>query len=214
MAKVKKDTRIRGYKDIKGKIKPWLENKIASARKVSKPRAARAIGRFGAPAGVALLALIVLYSLTLPKNRFQLAKERLIKNPNDLEAHLILAEEYLNNNKIEEAEKELLLAQRNYEFGIMNSKPRSQVLGGESSLRWEELWQRKKEANPEDIRKLIQFWEKILSERGNYRDGCLQLAFLHYKLFENKKAKEHLERALELDPNFQPARELERILGD
>ena len=79
--------------------KPWLENKILAIRRTTKPLAARAVGRYGAPAGVALLVIITIYSLFAPKDQFQLAKERILKNPNDLEAHLILAEEFLKNNQ-------------------------------------------------------------------------------------------------------------------
>jgi tetratricopeptide (TPR) repeat protein len=192
--------------------KSWLENRMATARKVSEHRAAKAIARFGAPAGVALLAFLVIYSLFLSKNPFQLAKEQLLKNPNDFEAHLILAEEYLSNNQVEEAERELLLAQ-GIEFGIRDQELEIRVLGEESSSRWEELWQRKIEAKPEDIRQLIAYWEEIISEKPNYRDGYLQLAILNYKLFENEKAKEYLERALELDPNFETTKELKKVLG-
>lgn len=197
MAKVKKD--------IRSKFKPWLENKIASARKLSKHRAARAAARFGAPAGVALLFLIFLYSLFLPKDKFQLAKERLVKNPNDFEAHLILAEEYLVNNQIEEAEEELV--------AVSSIQPsidsKQQVLGLSSRLGG--LWLRWQEKKPEEVEKLITEWEEIISEKPDYRDGYLQLALLHYKLFENEKAKECLQKAIELDPNFEPTREMEKL---
>lgn len=171
MAKVKKD--------IRGKVGSWLENN-------------------GPLAGVALIILLVSLSLFLPKDRFQQAKERLVRNPNDFEAHLILAEKYLNNNQLEKAEKELLLAQK--------IQP--------SSYQVTQLWQRMKESNPEDIKELIKGWEQIVSEKPDYRDAYLQLALFHYKLYENEKAKDYLQKALELDPNFEPAKEMEKILKD
>ena len=186
----------------------WLENKIASARKLSKHRAAKAAARFGAPAGVALLAFFVIYSLLLPKNRFQLAKERLVRDPNDFEAHLILVEEYLINNQIEEAERELIAVSSIQPVAGSNQ----QVLGLSSRL--DELWLRWQEKKPEEVEKLITEWEEIISEKPDYRDGYLQLALLHYQLYENKRAKEYLQKALELDPNFEAAREMEKILSD
>jgi tetratricopeptide (TPR) repeat protein len=212
MAKVKKDTRILRYKEIPRKIKSWLENKSATVRKVAKHPAARTVARFGGPAGVTFLAFLVISFFFLPKDKFQLAKERLIKNPNDFEAHLILAEEYLENNQIEEAEKELLLAQENYKSQTITDELASQVLGDESGLKWKALWQKKQTVKPEDLRELIKRWEEIVAEKPDYRDGYLQLAFLHYKLFENEKVKEYLEKALAIDPNFEVTRELEKLL--
>jgi tetratricopeptide (TPR) repeat protein len=180
-----------------GKVKLWLGNKTATARKVAEHPAARTAARFSAPAGVAFLAFLIISSFFLTKDKFQLAKEQLIKNPNDFEAHLILAEEYLKNNQVEEAEKELLLAQGNTD---------------KSDLKWKALWQKKQTLKPEDLQDLIKKWEKIVTEKPDYRDGYLQLAFLHYKLFENKKAKEYLAKALAIDPNFEAARELEKLL--
>lgn len=150
--------------------------------------------KYGAPTGVVLVILLIALSFFLPKNQFQQAKERLVRNPKDFEAHLMLAEEYLKNNQLDEAEKELLLAEKN--------------------LQSNQLWQKKMESSPEEIRILIGGWEKIVAEKPNYRDGYLKLALLYYKLYENEKAREYLQKALELDPNFKPARKLEKILSD
>lgn len=208
MAKINQKGKKPKDQALKNKVQPWLENKTIVVRKLAKHRAARAIGRFGAPAGVALMAFLIFYSLFLPKNRFQLAKERLVKNPRDFEAHLVLAEEYLKNSQVEQAEKELLLAQNSFQAKTTFNQENSLVLGEESNLKWEELWQRKIQTNPEDIKKLIIYWEKIVAEKENYRDAYLQLALLHYQLFENEKAQEYLNQALELDPNFEPAQKI------
>lgn len=208
MAKVKKDIKLPSYQAIKkiGQVKPWVGNKIAEARKLGEHRAARAARRWGAPAGVALIIFLLIGSFFLPKNSFQQAKQSLLRNPNDFQAQLILVEELLANNQFEEAEKMLLLAQN--QINLSNN----QVLGEQTNPQLEELWQRKYYSDPEDIKKLITIWEKIIKEKTGYRDGYLQLAYLHYKLYENEKAKEYLEKAIELDPNYELARELEKIL--
>jgi len=172
-----------------------------------KNQAVGVVKKYGVLFGVSLIVLLISLSLFLPKNQFQRAKERLARNPNDFEAHLMLAEEYLKNNQLEEAERELLLAQKNYDSG-------SHVLGEEVSLNLKELWVRWREEKPEELEKLIAEWERVISERPNYRDGYLRLALFHYKLHENEKANGYLQKALELDPNFEPARELEKVLGD
>jgi tetratricopeptide (TPR) repeat protein len=189
----------------------FWRNKIKLVRRVLKPVAARA-SKWGAPSGVALVILITLTSLFLSKNEFQLIKEKLAKFPNDFEAHLVLAEKFLENNQLEEAERSLLLAQK-LQFPISNFQfPNNSVLGEKSDTKLNELWQQKHYSDPKDIRRLISGWEKIVEEKPNYRDGYLQLAILHYKLYENEKAKEYLDKALEIDPNYQPAQELEKLL--
>lgn len=210
MAKVKKDIKLPSYQAIKkiGQVKPWVGNKITEARKLGEHRAARAARRWGAPAGVALIIFLLIGSFFLPKNSFQQAKQSLLRNPNDFQAQLILVEELLANNQFEEAEKMLLLAQN--QINLSNN----QVLGEQTNPRLKELWQRKYYSDPEDIRRLIAAWEKIIKEKTGYRDGYLQLAYLHYKLYENEKAKEYLEKAIELDPNYELARELKKILED
>lgn len=208
---------------LSNKIKPWLEDKVKAARKVSKHRVARAAGRWGAPAGVALVIILSLIPLVSPKTNFQKIKEQLVKNPNDFEAHLQLAEKFLENNQFEEAERTLLLAQNRRQTtgpGLAEAEPRAgnieqreNVLGEKDNLKLEELWERKHYSDPKDIRRLIAAWEKILEEKPDYRDGWLQLTILHYKLYEDEKAKKCLEKALELDPNFEPAKKLENIIN-
>lgn len=185
----------------------WLINRTAEARKLGEHPAARAAGRWGSPAGVALVILIFAGSLLIPKDNIKEIKERLAKNPNDFETHLQLVEAFLNNNQFEEAEKTLLLAQKQLDNAD------NKVLGEQTSQKFEELWQRKHYSDPKDIRRLITAWEEIVKEKPHYRDGYLQLAYLHYKIFENEKAKEYLQKAIELDPNYEPARELEEILS-
>ena len=167
-------------------------------------------------------SVATLASAILPKNQVQSLKEKLVRNPNDFKAHLQLAQKFLANNQLPEAEQTLLLAQKifnhevtssaYFQFSIFNSE--NKVLGAKASNELNELWQEKQYSDPEDIRLLITAWEKIMVEKPDYRDGWLQLAILHYKLYKNDKAKENLLKALEIDPNYAPAQELEKILGE
>ncbi len=185
-------------------FKPWFENKIQKIRTLRERQAYRSAKKWGAPAGVALLLLITFYSFFLPKDKFQMARERVLKNPNDFEAHLILAEEFLKNNQIKEAEKELTIAQSltiNHELS---------VLGATSWF--EELWLRYQEENPQELQKLVEKWERVVSETPTYRDGYLHLALYYFKLGNRQKAQENLQKALELDPNYEETRELEEII--
>lgn len=58
----------------------------------------------------------------------------------------------------------------------------------------------------------INHWEKVVTNYKDYRDAYFKLAVLEYQLGESEKSKNYLNKALELDPNFEKGRELERIL--
>lgn len=192
MAKVKKN---RPPKKIKPKI-VWQENKTEIARETEKPVAPRS-NRFGTPTGVAVFLLIALSSLLLPKDQFQTNKEKVLRNPNDIETRLNLAEEFIKNNQLNEAEKELLTVSN-----------KQQSVG-----KFEELWQKWQEENPTELKKLIEKREKFVSENPTYRDGYLKLTLYYFKLGNPDKAKENLQKAIALDPNFETSREIKKVLG-
>ncbi|MFC1727187.1 tetratricopeptide repeat protein [Patescibacteria group bacterium] len=171
---------------------------------------ARKILWFSLPTlGPALIIFFLCLSLAFPKDRFQLAKERLSNNPQDIEAHLILAEEFLNNNQYQEAEAELMMVQK-----FKNSENQgSQVLGEKTSLRLERLWQRKNESDPDNLRWLLSQWEQVVAQKPDYRDGYLYLALLNYQLNQIDQANEYLKIALELDPNYEPTKKMMELLS-
>lgn len=213
-------------RDKINKTRNWLEDKSKRVRQLWEPRAARSTRpsrhhqtskmfrtyiSYSTPMGLALVVLFLGLSLSLPKNQIQQAKERLAKNPADFEAHLMMAEEYLDHHQLPEAEKELLLAEESQpvrKFGdLIINQSKNNVLG-EATSTLTELWQIKRESDPKDIKYLIDQWGKIIAQRPDYRDGYLQLALLNYKIYEDEKAKQYLGEALDLDPNFEPAKAL------
>lgn len=58
----------------------------------------------------------------------------------------------------------------------------------------------------------IAYWQKVVTEKKDYRDGYFQLAVLLYRLGRKEQAKMYLGQALKLDPNFEEGRKLEKIL--
>jgi len=152
---------------------------------------------------VALLLLVTLYSLFFQKDPFQKAKNRILKNPNDIEAHLLLAEEFLKNNMLDEAEKELTLV-----ADLEKESP--QVLGLAS--RFEKIKARWQTQDPEEIKKEIAKWEGFLAQTPTYRDGWLYLAFYHFKLGNQEEAQDALEKARQLDPLNPAIKDLEEII--
>jgi len=161
---------------------------------------------------VALFAVLMgllgvqIYSFFLPKSKFERAKERVIKNPNDFGAHLVLAEELLKNNRLKEGETEL--------EKITKLQAPSSNISNENQVKLEKLWQEKQENDPQDLEILIQKWQKVLEEKPDYRDGWLKMAVYLIKVRKINEAKEALEKAKELDPNYEIIREIEaRIEG-
>jgi len=198
MAKIKKESQSNYQKrgEIPKKIKPetaWLENKIARTRSFLKPQASRTVARFGAPAGVALLLFLGLYPLLSPTS-FEKAKNEVLKNPKNIQAHLSLAEEFLKNNQIDKAEEELLTTTQ------LDSQESNQlgVLGISSGL--EELWSKWRSQNPKEAEKEVQKWEQFLETTPTYRDGWVYLSFYYFKLGQEEKAKESLQKARNIDP--------------
>lgn len=198
------------------KLKPFFENKIKAIRRMYAPKAPRA-NRPGHKhinlAAVILITGAALGSFFLPKDDWQLIKEKLIANPDDFQLHVQLAEKLLADRRFDEAEKELLLAQ---EIGQTDrsSSPNQKVLGLQSQSRLEELWQEKHYNDPKDVQQLIVSWEKIVEEKPNYPDAYLQLTLLYLKSDNSQKASENLKKALDLDPGNQEAKQLQEILKE
>lgn len=202
MAKIKKNKQslpLRGKNNLRALIRSFNIPRAARATRVARKHLAVFLA--------VAFSVATLASAILPKNQIQTLKEKLVRNSSDFEAHLELAQKFLKNNQFKEAEQTLRLAQKIPQNNLS-------VLGQQTSQKLEELWQQKHYSDPQDIRRLIAAWEKIVKEKPNYRDGWLQLAILHYKLYENDKAKESLQKALYIDPNYEPAEELEKILGE
>ena len=146
--------------------------------------------------GVILIFFLIIAAWFYPLSKAQSLKKQLLNNPQDLNSQLELIEIFLENHQFNEAEKMLLL--------VSEKQNNNQI---------KKLWQQKHLTDPKDIKKLINFWEKIVAEKPNYRDGYLQLAILNYKIWQNEKAKENLKKALIIDPNFEPALALKQIIS-
>jgi tetratricopeptide (TPR) repeat protein len=60
----------------------------------------------------------------------------------------------------------------------------------------------------------ITFWGNVVQMHPDYRDAYFSLALLNYQIGIYDKAKNNLEKALSLDPNFEKGRELQKILSE
>lgn len=64
-----------------------------------------------------------------------------------------------------------------------------------------------------EIESKLTFWQQTAVNYPGYRDAYFQIAILDFQLGYKDEAKNSLNKALELDPNFQKGRELEKILA-
>lgn len=72
---------------------------------------------------------------------------------------------------------------------------------------------KKVEAARQKTQQEIKKWEEIAGKHTDYRDAYYKLAVLQYQMGNTGKAKLYLQRVLDLDPNFEPARNFEKILN-
>lgn len=187
--------RVGSLKSFLTEKRGGLATKLASGQPLVK--ALKPVLPFFLPLLLVCFSLFIIFLSLARTNPFEEAKRSLARHQNDFDAHLVLAKEFLKNNQIEEAEKELFLIRQ-----IDPDHPR-----------YKKLWQQKLESQPQDIARLIDGWEKILAVKPDYRDAHLKLAILYYKIGETEIARFHLNEALNLDPNFEPSKALEAILN-
>lgn len=64
----------------------------------------------------------------------------------------------------------------------------------------------------EKIQSEIRLWQDIADKFKNYKEAYYELAVLEYQLGDIEKSKYYLDKSLFLDPNFDKARELKKIL--
>ena len=60
----------------------------------------------------------------------------------------------------------------------------------------------------------VSFWQSEVKLHPNFRDAYLNLALLNFQLKNLEESKENLDKSLELDPNFEEGRELEKLLNN
>ena len=72
--------------------------------------------------------------------------------------------------------------------------------------------QREIEEQRSKTEKELALWKNSLSKYKNYRDIYLKIASLEYQLGDKEAAREDLNKALEIDPNSEKGRQLEKIV--
>lgn len=147
------------------------------------------------------ILLFVFFISLFPKNTFELSKNNLIVNPHDLSSRFLLIEELISHHQLNEARTELV---------NLRNQDSDKVLG--ASIEIDRLWQNYQENNPQELEKLIIYWEKFNLENPTYLPAYVYLAYYYSQLGKNDLAQSYLHEALILDPTFEPAKEFEAII--
>lgn len=58
----------------------------------------------------------------------------------------------------------------------------------------------------------VKYWQDLVDKDKGYRDGYFMLSVLEYQLKDISKARVYLGRVIEIDPNFAPAIDFQRVL--
>ena len=120
-------------------------------------------------------------------------KQAVLKRPFSPYPHQQLGNYYLQAG---------LLPQAHYEFKL------AQQLGATAGTdAYQSYLQRRSKLQQE-----VAFWNKIVHQQPGYRDGYLKLALLYYQLRQPQRAKTYLKLAQQIDPNYPPLKQLEKLL--
>ena len=140
---------------------------------------------------VLLLGLFATSFFLAPQDRFYEAKRKIIQNPQDFSAHLVLLDELILAGEFEKAEKEISFLEENY-FKLKEEEK-------------EQFWQKNLsfwEENPAKQEYLIKNWQEFLEKNSNYKIGWLTLAYYQEKKGYKNDAQLSLQKAYELDPGL------------
>jgi len=64
------------------------------------------------------------------------------------------------------------------------------------------------QAERDKVAKEVVYWKQVADTYSGYRDIYYRIAALQYKLGNKEESKKYIQKALELDPNFEDARVL------
>ena len=139
-----------------------------------------------------LLFSVFLASFFLaPQGRFWEAKRKILQNPQNLSAHLVLLDELILASEFEKAETEISFLEANY-FKLTNE--------GKEQFWQEDLFLH--EQDPVRREGLIKNWQQFLEKNPDYKIGWLALAYYQQKAGHKDGAQVALKKAYELDPGL------------
>ncbi len=125
--------------------------------------------------------------------------EKIKERPNSEILHYKLAKALQKNGNFEESVREFLIAK---ELGVPTSLINDALIQIQDS-----------KVSYVKITSDLERWKKIVEDKPDYRDGWYQIALLQWRLSDSIAAKNSLIKALELDPNYKPAKDFYSFLA-
>ncbi len=127
--------------------------------------------------------------------------------PTSAESHVILARSAWSKGNESLAKNELLVAQA---ILARSGGREKNVLGVTTSpldllRQWEE--------EPKRLEQEMKFWQSVVGEKKDYRDGYLAVSASAYRLNKIEEAQKSLDAAQTLDPNFPFVRKLSDLIA-
>ncbi len=80
------------------------------------------------------------------------------------------------------------------------------VLGAQSLLRSDEQQRAA-------LYEVYRFWQQVVRDHPDYRDGYIQLALVSYQLELTEESRSYVEKIKSLDPNYPGIKEFEGLLS-
>lgn len=153
------------------------------------------------------LAIINIYARINLTPSYWTALLTSLRFPVSAPAHQALAEAYWQQGYVTQAKQELL-----YALDVINTMhgANGQTVLGASTAPSQLLTQWEQE--PERLRKQYQFWQTVVKEKPDYRDGYVTLASLAYQRGTLNEARAALALAFTLDPNSPTIQALTTLL--
>jgi tetratricopeptide (TPR) repeat protein len=127
-----------------------------------------------------------------------------LTNPFSPDSHITTALSLWNQGLRESAKNEILLAQDLYDPDTPS------VLGVATSP---SVLLEKWESQPQKLRGDYSFWKLVADTKPDYRDGLIMTGLYAYQLDKIQEAREYLNKAHDLDPNYQPLNTLIEKIG-
>lgn len=150
--------------------------------------------------GIGVLGILA-FNYLYPTNSFEKAKINLFLRPYEAQSYISLANLYLEFN-------DYTLAKRELKTAIFFAKNNDEATEATGKL----LDIERNERTREEIEREISKWETVIAEKHNYRDAYFRLAVLNYQIYKNEAARQYLDKAMALDPNFEEGKRLRELL--
>jgi len=153
-----------------------------------------------------LMILILVLSINYLEAKNIIVKHQLQAAywPLSIKNHLNLAEDFFNNSDLNQAKLEINKAENLYYFyKIFDFKQNSfkQINKAQEIIN-----------QPEKINQEINYWQKMLLIKPDFKDIYLRLSLLNYQIWQDDEAEKYWQNAFYLDPNNSTVKQMENLL--